>query len=114
MFYDTDDDLIERNFNFFVLKIILLIILNLILCDELSILNNASEVLRFNAMVLIAWFLWWMNKTDKQYQKNLLKLPRTAKSAESPTSRERDKLYREMAKNDAVKGKETDMRELQW
>jgi len=112
--FNCDDNLVEKNFTFFVLKIFLLIELNLFLSAEFEKYNNLTNVILFNTGAICLWFALWLEKTSRLYQKNLRKLSTTAKSAETPESRARDKLYREMARSDACKGKETDMRELQW
>lgn len=104
----------EKNFFFFVLKIFLLIGLNVALSNNFDKYNNLTTVILFNTGVIMIWFALWLKKTSMLYQKNLCKLPTTAKSAETPKSREMNRRYREMALSDACKGKETDMRELQW
>ncbi|PIQ35675.1 MAG: hypothetical protein COV32_00755 [Candidatus Yonathbacteria bacterium CG10_big_fil_rev_8_21_14_0_10_43_136] len=114
MFNDTDDDLIERNFTFFVLKIFALIGLNLFLSEKFEAYNNLVNVIIFNSGAICLWFALWLEKTSRLYQKNLRKLPTTAKSAETPESREKDRRYREMTRSDACNCKKTGMRELQW
>lgn len=112
MFYI--EDLNERNFTFFILKVLMLIGLNLFLSGNFEKFNNLQTVILFNTGAMCIWFAWWLEKTSRLYQKNLRKLPTTAKSAETPESREKDRRYKEMALSDACKGKDTDMRELQW
>lgn len=112
MFYV--DELAERNFFFFVLKIFLLIVLNLFLSNKFETYNNLTNVILLNAGIILVWFALWLKKTSMLYQKNLRHLSTSAKSAETPESRGKDRRYREMALNDALRGKRTDMREFNW
>lgn len=97
----------------FWMKCLAILIINTVLIDN-NYLGGTADIVLFNLGIVCIWLAWWIEKVNRLYQKNLLSLPSTAKSAKTPESREEDQRYKKMALTDALNGKKTDMRELNW